>query len=49
MAPKRTPPRNAIVLAMVKRYLATTKAMKDRRMPRGGARDKQRDCLEGRY
>ncbi len=42
-------PRNAVLVALHKRYGNTTKVMKDRRAPRGGARNKQQDYREERY
>lgn len=41
--------RLTVLVALHKRYGNTTKAMKDRRAPRGGARNKQRDYREERY
>lgn len=49
MAKKKKEPRNPIVLACLTRYGQTTKVMKDRRNPRGGNRNKQRDYSEGQY
>lgn len=46
---KKKEPRNPIVLACLVRYGQTTKVMKDRRDPRGGNRNKQRDYSEGQY
>lgn len=37
--------KNPVAVAMVKRYGQTVRIMKDRRTPRGGARNKQRDIL----
>ncbi len=38
-----------LLVALHKRYGNTTKTMKDRRTPRGGARNNQRDYREERY
>lgn len=46
--PKLTP-RHPLIVAAIKRYGSTTKAMKDRRTPKGGARNRQRDYREERY
>lgn len=49
---KKTPagtPRNHVLVALRKRYGNTTTAMKDRRTPRGGARNHQKDYREERY
>jgi hypothetical protein len=43
------PTRHAVLVACVKRYGATSKIMKDRRTPRGGTRNKQREYREERY
>ena len=40
---------NPIAVALRVRHEKTTTTMKDRRAPRGGARDKQRDYREERY
>jgi len=42
---KKSPPkrRNPIAVAMILRYGTTTTVMKDRRTPRGGARNPQSD------
>jgi hypothetical protein len=40
---------NPIAVAMRKRHGGTTTKMKDRRAPRGGARDKQREYKEDGY
>ena len=42
-------PRNVLVRAMMKRHGQTTIVMKDRRIPRGGTRNKGRDYLAGDY
>jgi len=42
-------PRNPIAVAMRKRHGATGTKMRDRRAPRGGSRDRQRDYREERY
>lgn len=42
-------PRHTVLVALHKRYGNTTKVMKDRRTPRGGTRNKQRDYREERY
>ena len=44
-----TKKRNPILVALIKRHGSTTTTMKDRRQPRGGNRNKQRDLLAGRY
>jgi len=41
--------RNPILVALIKRYGKTTTVMKDRRTPRGGDRNRQRDYREGGY
>lgn len=41
--------RNAVAVAMVKRYGGGCRIMKDRRLPRGGAKNKQRAFREGTY
>lgn len=41
--------RNAVLVALHKRYGNTTKTMKDRRAPRGGSRNRQRDYREEKY
>ncbi len=41
--------RNIAFVAMMKRYGSTTTVMKDRRIPRGGSRNKSRDYLSGNY
>ena len=41
--------RNPVLVALVKRYATTTKAMKDRRQPRGGNRNRQDDFRADRY
>lgn len=45
----QTKVRNVIVIAMMKRHGSTTSVMKDRRAPRGGTRNKQRDFMAGNY
>lgn len=42
-------PRHPVLVALQKRYRNTTKTMKDRRIPRGGSRNKQQDYREERY
>jgi hypothetical protein len=37
--------RNPVAISMALRYGKTTRVIKDRRTPRGGARNKQRDIL----
>lgn len=49
MAKKKKSLRNPIVVACQERYGQTTKTHKDRRTPRGGDRNKQRDYSEGQY
>lgn len=44
--PKR---RNPVIVALVRRHGGGVKVMKDRRSPRGGARNKQRDFREENY
>lgn len=41
--------RNAVAVAMVKRYGGGCRIMRDRRAPRGGAKNKQRDYREETY
>ncbi len=41
--------RNPVFVALVKRHGQTTKVMRDRRQIRGGARNKVRDYLTGKY
>lgn len=41
--------RNPIAVALVKRYGGGNRVMKDRRQPRAGTRNKQRDYREERY
>jgi hypothetical protein len=41
--------RNPVAVAMVRRYGQTTTTMKDRRISRGGSRNRQRDYREGNY
>jgi hypothetical protein len=48
-AAKKASPRNPIFVALVKRHGNTTTSMRDRRAPRGGDRNRQRDFQEGRY
>jgi len=48
-AKTHTSKRNPVLVALIKRYASTTKAMKDRRQPRAGSRNRQRDYAEGRY
>ena len=42
-------PRNHTLVALYRRYGSTTTTMKDRRTPRGGARNKQRDYREEKF
>ncbi len=46
--PKKTV-RNPIVVALQKRHGGGVRVMKDRRAPKGGSRNKQRDYQEGKY
>lgn len=46
---KKPKPKNAVVIAMMKRHGRTTTVMKDRRQPRGGTRNKAREYLSGNY
>lgn len=41
--------RNPVVVALVARHGSGVKIMKDRRTPRGGARNKQREYREEAY
>lgn len=41
--------RNPVLVALMKRHGSTTTVMKDRRAPRGGCRNKQREYREERY
>lgn len=41
--------RNPVAVAMTLRYGQTTTKMRDRRAPRGGNRNRQRDYREGNY
>jgi len=41
--------RNAVAVALLKRHGGGVQIMKDRRTPRGGTRNKQRDYREGAY
>jgi len=41
--------RNPVLVALIKRHGHTTTVMKDRRAPRGGARNKQRDYRAEKY
>jgi hypothetical protein len=41
--------RNVIVIAMMKRHGSTTTVMKDRRIGRGGSKNKAREFLSGNY
>lgn len=41
--------RNTVAVAMRLRHANTTSVMKDRRTPRGGNRNRQRDYREERY
>lgn len=45
----KTSKRNPVLVALIKRHGSTTTTMKDRRVPRGGNRNKQRDFRDGRY
>ena len=47
--PKPTARRHPYVAANLKRHASTTKSMKDRRVPRAGNRNVQRDYREERY
>lgn len=42
-------PRNAVAVAMQKRYGGGVRIMKDRRTPRGGAKNKQAAYRNGDY
>ena len=44
-----TSKRNPVLVALLKRHGHTTTRMKDRRVPRAGARNKQNDYREERY
>ena len=46
---KKSRRQNPIAVALRVRHGKTITVMKDRRAPRGGARDKQRDYREERY
>lgn len=46
---KREKPRNAVVIAMMKRYGNTTTVMQDRRRVRGGSRNRVREYLAENY
>jgi hypothetical protein len=48
-APTPSKPRNPIAVALYKRHGNTVTTMRDRRAPRGGSRNKQRDYREERY
>lgn len=45
--PKTPARRNAVIVAMNRRYGRTTKSMRDRRAARGGCRNKQQEYQEG--
>ena len=40
---------NPVLVALIKRHASTTVKMRDRRTPRGGCRNRQRDYREERY
>lgn len=47
--PVSTRPTNPIFVAMMKRHGSTTTVMKDRRLGRGGCKNKAREYLSGNY
>jgi len=49
MKPKTPKHRNPVIVALVRRHGGGVKMMRDRRAPRGGSRNKQRDYREENY
>jgi len=44
-AKKKAPPKNIIAVRMRERYSNTTSKMKDKRLPRGGSKNKIKEIL----